>query len=37
MAVLRPIKLIIDNYPEDKVEQIEVEVNPENPEMGREQ
>ena len=35
MAVLRPIKLIIDNYPEDKVEQIEVEVNPENPEMGK--
>ena len=34
MAVLRPIKLIIDNY-EDKVEQIEVEVNPENPEMGK--
>ncbi len=34
MAVLRPIKLIIDNYPEDKVEQIEVEVNPEDPSMG---
>ena len=35
MAVLRPIKLIIDNYPEGQVEQIEVEVNPENPEMGK--
>ena len=35
MAVLDPIKLVIDNYPEDKVEQIEVEVNPENPEMGK--
>ncbi len=35
MAVLRPIKLIVDNYPEDQVEQIEVEVNPENPEMGK--
>ncbi|MDY3928102.1 MAG: glutamine--tRNA ligase/YqeY domain fusion protein [Clostridia bacterium] len=34
MAVLRPIKLIIDNYPEDKIEEIEVEVNPENPEAG---
>lgn len=34
MAVLRPIKLIIDNYPEDKVEEIEVEVNPEDPSMG---
>ena len=35
MAVLRPIKLIVDNYPEDKTEQIEVEVNPENPEAGK--
>lgn len=34
MAVLRPIKLIIDNYPEDKTEEIEVEVNPEDPSMG---
>ncbi len=35
MAVLRPVKLIIDNYPEGQVEEIEVEVNPENPEMGK--
>jgi len=35
MAVLRPIKLIIDNYPEGQTEQIEVEVNPENPEAGK--
>ncbi len=34
MAVLRPIKLIIDNYPDDKIEEIEVEINPENPEAG---
>ena len=34
MAVLHPIKLIIDNYPEDKTETIEVEVNPEDPSMG---
>jgi len=34
MAVLRPLKLIIDNYPEGKVENIEVEINPERPEMG---
>lgn len=34
MAVIRPVKLIIDNYPEGQVERIEVEVNPENPEMG---
>ncbi len=34
MAVLRPVKVIIDNYPEDQVENIEVEVNPEDPSMG---
>ena len=34
MAVLKPIKLVIDNYPEDLVEEIEVEVNPEDPSMG---
>ena len=34
MAVLRPIKLVIDNYPEDKVEEIEIEINPEATEMG---
>lgn len=35
MAVLRPIKLIIDNYPENLTEQIEVDINPENPEAGK--
>lgn len=35
MAVLRPIKLIIDNYPEDETEIIEIETNPENPEAGK--
>lgn len=34
MAVLNPIKLIITNYPEDKVEELEVENNPNNPEDG---
>lgn len=34
MAVLRPLKVIIDNYPEGKTETLEVEVNPEKPEMG---
>lgn len=34
MAVLNPIKLVIDNYPENQIEEFEVEVNPENPEMG---
>ncbi len=34
MAVLDPIKLVIDNYPDDKVEYLEVENNQENPDMG---
>ena len=34
MAVLRPLKIIIDNYPEDRVEWFEAENNPENPETG---
>ena len=35
MAVLRPLKVIIDNYPEDKEEQIEVEIKPNKPELGK--
>ena len=34
MAVLRPLKVIIDNYPEDRVEDIETVNNPEDPAMG---
>lgn len=34
MAVLRPLKVVIDNYPDDMVEEFDVENNPENPEMG---
>lgn len=34
MAVLDPIKLVITNYPEDKVEYVESENNPDNPDMG---
>ncbi|PAB59716.1 glutamine--tRNA ligase/YqeY domain fusion protein [Anaeromicrobium sediminis] len=34
MGVLRPLKVVITNYPEDQVEMLEAEVNPENPEMG---
>ena len=34
MAVLRPLKVIIDNYPEDKVEELEAQNNPEDPDMG---
>jgi glutaminyl-tRNA synthetase len=34
MAVLDPVKLVITNYPEDKVEYLEAEINSENPDMG---
>ena len=34
MAVLNPVKLIIDNYPEGQVEELEAINNPENPEGG---
>ena len=34
MAVLRPLKVIIDNYPEDEVEELDAENNPEDESMG---
>ena len=34
LAVLEPLKVIIDNYPADKTETIEVERHPDHPEMG---
>lgn len=34
MAVLRPLKVVIDNYPEEQVEQVEVPRNPEDPTAG---
>ncbi len=34
MAVLDPVKLIIDNYPEDKVEYFDMDNNQDNPEAG---
>jgi glutaminyl-tRNA synthetase len=34
MAVLRPLKVVIDNYPKDAVEWFDAENNPESPEMG---
>lgn len=37
MAVLDPIKLVIDNYPEGQVEYLDVENNQENEEMGKRQ
>jgi len=34
IAVLKPVKVIIDNYPEDKVEYFDVTNNPNDPEAG---
>jgi len=34
MAVLRPLRVVIDNYPEEQVEQLEAVNNPEDPGMG---
>ena len=34
MAVLRPVKLILDNYPEGQTEEVEIPLNLEVPEMG---
>lgn len=34
MGVLRPLRLVIDNYPEGETEELEAVNNPENPEMG---
>ncbi|MBN2243408.1 MAG: glutamine--tRNA ligase/YqeY domain fusion protein [Acidobacteria bacterium] len=35
MAVMRPLKLVLTNYPEGKVEELEADVNPEDPSAGR--
>ncbi len=34
IAVLKPLKVIVDNYPEDKVEYFDLPNNPNNPEAG---
>jgi glutaminyl-tRNA synthetase len=34
MAVLRPLKVVIDNYPEGRVEELDAVNNPEDPSMG---
>ena len=34
MAVLDPVKLVIDNYPEDTIEYLDAPNNLENPELG---
>jgi len=35
MAVLEPLKVVIDNYPKGKSEEFEIENNPENEELGK--
>jgi glutaminyl-tRNA synthetase len=37
MAVLRPVRLVIDNYPEGQVEDVEAVNNPEDPSAGTRQ
>jgi glutaminyl-tRNA synthetase len=34
MAVLNPLKLVIDNYPDDKTEQLVITNHPQKPELG---
>lgn len=34
MAVLRPLRVVVDNYPENQVEELEAVNNPEDPSMG---
>lgn len=34
MAVLNPLRVVIDNYPDGKTEEIEIEIHPAHPEMG---
>lgn len=35
MAVLDPVKVVIDNYPDGKTETLEIERHPDHPEMGK--
>ncbi len=35
MAVLRPLRIVIDNYPDDLVEEMEAVNNPEDPNAGK--
>jgi glutaminyl-tRNA synthetase len=34
MAVLRPLRVIIDNYPDDQIEWLDAPYHPDNPQMG---
>jgi len=35
MAILNPIKLVIENYPENKLETLQAPIHPQNEEMGK--
>lgn len=35
MAVLKPLKVVIENYPEGQTEELEAPVHPQKPEMGK--
>jgi glutaminyl-tRNA synthetase len=35
MGVLKPLKVVIDNYPDDQIEELEGILNPEDPEAGK--
>jgi len=37
MAVLRPVKVVLENYPEGQVEMLEVQNHPQKPQMGSRQ
>jgi glutaminyl-tRNA synthetase len=37
MGILKPLKVVITNYPEDQVEMLDAEINPEVPDMGTRQ
>ena len=35
MAVLQPLRVVINNYPDDKIEQLELSNHPQRPELGK--
>ncbi len=35
MAVIKPLKVVIDNYPDNKTDEILVDINPNKPELGK--
>ncbi len=37
MAVMNPLRVVIDNYPQDQVDVFEVDINPEDPHSGKRQ